>query len=140
MPHWLDPYIFCFIDSPYPEEWQKHPQVFETLLRKIGPDLALLSFDVTQADHPQVIDFGPALEVFENGQFTKNLSVAATMNLIQRYFMSLVPFQTYQEGYVLPELLIPKNIERIRLNFEVIPQEIEQLLAREEQLYHPQES
>jgi hypothetical protein len=112
------PYTFCFMNSPYPSEWQQHPAIFAALVRKMGPNPALVSFDVLSDDKPEVADMGHGIPYFDGNVFGEEF-VKGGFN---DYVHSIKPLQDYKEGeYTLPELLIPGHIAYNRLTAEPVP-------------------
>jgi hypothetical protein len=115
-----DPLTFCFLNSPYPAEWKKNPELFRELLEiKGGRDLRLFTFDVLPSDNAQVLDFGILEPVrTPKGVFTKEAYEAQ-----QRYINGMTPLTQYKGGFILPEVVFGKHIDYDRLSL-VSPEKV----------------
>lgn len=108
-------FLFCLMNEPYPLEWQQHPDVFYNLImKKMGGDVALMSFDVYMQDQPHIVDLIHAKGHLKDGELDDQFYATEDG---QAYLQSV---QTYAGGYVLPELIIPEpaSIALNRLTIE----------------------
>jgi len=119
-------YTFCFMGSPFPQEWKQDPGMYKFLLNsRGGSQIQLLSFDVFPDDNAYVVDCGVLdRRVDENGHLTP-----FPFEKVIDYLNSMVPLTEYKGGYRLPELLIPKVVAYNRLT-HVSPQKVESWLDK----------
>ncbi|HVZ12458.1 MAG TPA: hypothetical protein VG965_05495 [Patescibacteria group bacterium] len=106
-------FTFCFLGSPYPEEWQKHPDIFRALLKRFGDNPQLISFEVREEDDPRVLELGHSIPYFNGLGF----DTSSDRNVFWKYTGSMTPLKDYKGGFELPELVVTKHIPLSRLTF-----------------------
>lgn len=99
-------FLFCLMNDPYPQEWQQHPDIFYNLImKKMGGDVALMSFDVYAQDQPYIVDLIHAREHLKDGELDDTFYATEDG---KAYLQSMQTVQSYSGGYILPELIIPE--------------------------------
>ncbi len=103
---------YSMLGSPYPKEWKKYHNSFDSLIERYGENPVVVSFDVFKKDNPWVLDDLGLMDsiLSKLGKNTRGLP-----NHVK--FKNMVPLDQYKGNFRLPELVFFNTIPPERLTF-----------------------
>ena len=115
---------FSLLD-PEPKEWthnQEFPDIWQHLMKHVdyvSPDIVILSFPVLKKDDAFVAERAH-IERYKRIRQSQErfMNEDSDLEAHLKYFQSLVPADSYQGGYSLPELVLFSRIPLYRLTFD----------------------